>query len=93
MFNFETFDTSSTWDSFDASGVTLDLTLLRSDNRGILSFYHFEVPYGWLQRKLRDEFNMKYGMLRRNRDDYFEITEKIYADAENLGVVKSFKKV
>lgn len=93
MYDLSKFDGSRTWDSFDECGVTLDLTMLRSDNRGILSFYDFEVPYGWLQRKLRDEFNTSYKMLRRNRDNYFEITEKIYTDAEKLGVVKSFKKV
>lgn len=93
MFDLRKFDGSSILDSFDECGVTLDLTMLRSDNRGVLSFYDFEVPYGWLQRKLRDEFNTNYKMLRRNRDNYFEIAEKIYTDAEKLGIVKSFKKV
>ena len=92
MFDLNKFDGSSTWDSFDECGVTLDLTMLRSDNRGILSFYKFEVPYGWLQRKLRDEYNTNYKMFRK-RETYFEDVEKIYADAEKLGVVKYFLKV
>lgn len=91
MFDF-CYDKSDVWDSYDECGVTLDLTLLRGDDRGILSFYVFEVPYGWLQRKLRDEFDTSYKMFR-SRDSYFEDAEKIYADAEKLGIVKSFKKV
>ena len=86
------FDTHSAWDLHDESGVTLDLTLLRGNDRGILSFYVFEVPYGWLQRKLRDEFNTNYKMFRK-RDSYFEDAEKIYADAEKLGIVKNFRRV
>lgn len=87
------FDTSNTRDEFDRCGVTLDLTLLRSDDRGVLSFYKFEVPYGWLQRKLRDEYHSRYGADFRRRETYFEDVEKIYTDAEKLGIVKSFKKV
>ena len=92
MYDLSQFDGSRTWDSFDECGVTLDLTMLRCDNRGVLSFYDFEVPYGWLQRKLRDEFNTNYKMFRK-RDSYFEDVEKIYEEAEKLDIIKSFKKV
>ena len=86
------FDMSNVWDLYDECGTTLDLTLLRSDDRGVLSFCIFEVPYGWLQRKLRNEFNTSYKMFRQ-KDSYFEDVEKIYADADKLGIIKSFKKV
>lgn len=92
MFNFNVTkeEQEATWDSFDACGVTLDLTILLVDNRGVLTFYKFDVPYGWLQRKLRDEYNTKYGEFQR-QDNYFDKANKIYEDAKELGIIKDFR--
>ena len=78
---------------YDEGGMTLDLTMLRCNDKGILSFHVFEVPYGWLMRKLRDEYHSRYGANFRSRETYFEDVEKIYADAEKLGIVKSCRMV
>ena len=86
------FDTSNTWDEFDRCGVTLDLDLLRSNENGVLTFYKFDVPYGWLRRKLRDEYGGVSPTYFRRMDNYFDEAEKIYAEAEKLGIVKDFRR-
>ena len=86
------FDTSSTWDEFDRCGVTHELDLLRSNEKGVLTFYKFDVPYGWFRRKLSKEYGGVSPAYFRRMDDYFDKVEKIYAEAEKLGIVKDFRR-
>lgn len=90
MFNF---DTSGAWDEFDRCGVTHELVLLRSNANGVLTFYKFDVPYGWFRRKLSKEYGDVSPSYFRRMDDYFDEVEKIYAEAEKLGIAKDFRKV
>ena len=72
--------------------ATLELALLWNDENGFSRLYKFDVPDEWLQKKLKDEFNTNYEMFQK-RCNYFKDVDKIYSDADSLGIVENFREV